>query len=260
MPNPNPEAHGRIYIPFIDGLVMVASDPHYNPKKLTIGHRACVKFVKKYQPDIFVMNGDVLDASTMAAHPPQPGWQTPPTIADEIAEGQLRLAEIRKAGGKNCRYIWPLGNHDARFSVRLASLVPELVGVKGTQLQDHFPDWEPCWSVFIGGEHGLVVKHRFKGGVSAANALWSGRSMATGHHHGLRCTPHTNYNGTYYAIDTGTLADPLGPQFSYSEDNPRSHRQGFVLIPFVGGSVIQPELVEVYDDNSVVFRGEVVRI
>jgi predicted phosphodiesterase len=254
--------HGRIEIPdFTDGRILVASDAHYRPGNVTTGHRAFVAFVKKYKPDIVVMNGDVLDAGTISRHPPL-GYDKVPSIAEEISESQLRLAEIRKAGKPNARYIWPLGNHDARYEMKLASVAPELVGVKGTRLKDHFPDWEPCWSIFIGGERGVVIKHRFKGGIHAThnNVLWSGRSMVTGHLHSQKVTPFSDYNGTAYGADTGCLADPLGEQFAYAEDNPKNWRQGFLMLKMIGGRLLCPEMISVCGEGQIEFRGEVVTV
>jgi hypothetical protein len=256
--------YGRVEIPdFTDGRVLVASDAHYMPGKITPGHKAFVAFVKEYKPAIVVMNGDVLDAPTISRHPPMPGWEKSPSVAEEIGEAQVRLAEIAKAAGRNARLVWPLGNHDARFSVRLATAAPEYANVHGTRLRDHFDErWEPCWSVFIGGEKGVVVKHRFKGGIHSThnNVLWSGRSMVCGHQHSLKVTPFDNYAGRFYGVDTGCLAEPYGEQFSYSEDNPRNHRQGFVLLTFKGGRLLWPEVISVCGPDEVEFRGDVVRV
>ncbi len=257
-----PPEHGRIVIDdFTDGKVLVGSDAHYLPGHVTTGHKAFVAFAKKYKPAIVVMNGDVIDAATISRYPPLPGHK-PPSVAEEIAEAQLRLAEIAKAAGREARLIWPIGNHDQRYEAKIATAVPELDGVEGSRLRDHFPDWQPCWSVFIGGPEGCVIKHRFKGGIHAPwnNTINAGRTVVTGHLHSLKVVPFSDYNGTRYGVDTGCLAEPYGDQFSYNEDSPRNHRQGFVMLTFKAGRLLWPEVISVCGEGQIEFRGDVINV
>ena len=50
-------------------------------------------------------------------------------------------------------------------------------------------------AVFVNDD--IVVKHRFKGGQHATfnNALWSGKTVITGHLHSQRVSPITDYWG-----------------------------------------------------------------
>jgi hypothetical protein len=128
-------------------------------------------------------------------------------------------------------------------------------------LRDHFPDWEPCWAVWI--NEGTVIKHRFKGGIHAThnNAIWSGKNIVTGHLHSLKVTPFSDYNGVRYGIDTGTLAEPYGPQFKdYTEEGPLNWRSGFAVLTFVDGKLILPELVTTHGPDSIEFRGRVIKV
>lgn len=247
---------------FTDGIVLVGSDAHYWPGKPSTAHRAFVRFAKELKPKIVVLNGDALDAPTISRHPPI-GWENLPTLDREIQLVQERLGEIARAAGK-ARKLWPLGNHDARFNTRLAMATPEFRNVQGTRLVHHFPDWEPCWSVSIGGPRGAVIKHRFKGGIHAThnNALWAGRTLVTGHLHSLKVTPFSDYNGTRFGVDCGTLACPTSPAFSYTEDNPLNWRSGFVVLTWKGGRLLWPEIVSVWDEErgEVQWRGEILRV
>jgi hypothetical protein len=56
-------------------------------------------------------------------------------------------------------------------------------------------------------------------------------------------------------VDTGTLAQPHGPQFDYAENNPSPHTSGFAVLTFKDGVLLPPELVEVLDDRAY-FRGQ----
>ena len=249
----------RIDVNIKDGIVLVGSDAHYWPGDPSTAHRAFVKFCKEMNPATVIMNGDVMDGARISRFPPI-GWETQPTVAEEVGAAQGRMREITDATPV-ASHIWPLGNHDGRFETRLATVAPEFAGVHGVHLKDHFPDWDACWAVWINDN--VVVKHRYKGGDHATwnNVIKAGKTMVTGHLHSLQSRPFTDYNGTRWGVDTGTLADPYGKQFvDYSEDNPKNHRSGFVVLTFVDGELLDPETVRVWDDKRVVFRGELIDV
>ena len=79
----------------------------------------------------------------------------------------------------------------------------------------------------------------------------------------MKVTPFSDYNGTRYGVDTGCLADPQGPQFlDYTEDNPKNWRSGFILLTFVDGKLLWPEIVAVstFKENHIEFRGKLIRV
>ncbi len=263
-PSASLTAKGRSVIEVINGKGLIGSDAHYWPGEISTGHRAFVHFCKKFKKELafVVMNGDATDLSRISRHPP-PGWTRMPETKDELEVTGERLHDIALAAGKGVPRFWPWGNHDQRYEVYLASHAAEVAGIKGMRLQDHFPDWEPCWSVFVNNRPGgLVIKHRFKGGIYAArnNALMSGRSIVTGHLHAQQIIPHTDYNGTIWGVDAGCIADTYGPQFAYLEDNARSWRSGFALVSFKDGVLMPPELITVLEPGAVAFRGEIIEV
>jgi len=262
-----PAALGRVYakeypqrvmLSVPDGVVLVGSDAHYWPGEASPAHRAFVKFCKELKPRAVIMNGDALDAATVSRHPPI-GWEKQPKLVDEIETCKERLHEIEKASGRVQR-VWNLGNHDARFETRLATVAPEYAKLHGVHLRDHVPLWEPAWSTWINDS---VVKHRFKGGMHAPhnNTLWAGKSMVTGHLHSAKVQPITDYNGTRYGVDAGCLADVWGPQFTdYTEDAPKNWRSAFCVLTFIAGELLQPELVLARDEKHVEFRGKIIEV
>ena len=253
------EHPARVTLNVKDGVVLVGSDAHYFPDIVSTAHRALVQFAKKYKPAAIVMNGDVMDGAGISRHPPI-GWEHRPKLVEEIDTCRDRLDELLKASPNSKRY-WPLGNHDARFSTRLATVAPEYASVHGVQLKDHFVGWQPCWSLWVNDS--VVIKHRIKGGLHAThnNTMWAGKTTVTGHLHSLKVTPLSDYNGTRFGVDTGTLADPYGPQFiNYTEDNPVNWRSGFVVLTFRDGRLCDPELVRVTGDGEVCFRGDFIRL
>lgn len=250
----------RVVLEIKNGIALVGGDAHYWPGPATTAHRAFVKFCKELKPDAVIMNGDVFDGASISRHPPI-GWESQPTVQQEIETVQERLGEIEKAAFK-ARKVWPLGNHDARFETRLAQVAPEYAKVHGMHLADHIPNWEPCWSCWINGD--VVVKHRYKGGIHATHnaTLWAGKTVVTGHLHSLKVTPFSDYAPRpRWGVDTGTLADPDGPQFvDYSEDSPKNHRSGFIVLTFRDGVLLWPEVVHVFDENRVEFRGQLYEV
>jgi hypothetical protein len=241
-----------------NGSVLIGSDAHYWPGIVTTAHRAFVHFAKTLKPKAVILNGDVQDGAKISRHPAN-GWEKKPSVLEEIETIDERLDEIRTAA-KGAELLWTIGNHDLRFEARLAQQASDFEGLKGMRLCDHFPHWRFSMGVWINDD--VVVKHRFRGGLHATtqNPLWAGKSVVTGHLHSLQFRPLTDYNGTRYGVDTGTLAEPLGPQFSYIEDNPVNWRSGFIVLSFHNGKMLCPELVMVHDENSVEFRGQVFRV
>ncbi len=250
-----PEHPQRANYELDSGVILVASDAHYWPGVVSTAHRAFVKAIEMMQPKIVVMNGDAFDGSSISRHPPI-GWESSPSVIQELEACKERLGEIQ-AAAKNAKLVWTLGNHDARFETKLATVASEFREVTGVHLQDHFPEWCPAWSCWVNND--VVIKHRYKGGVHAThnNTLTAGKTMVTGHLHSLKVTPYDDYNGYRFGVDTGTLADPYGPQFrDYTEDNPRNHRSGFAVLTFERGELRWPEIVHVVRDGVVEFRGK----
>ena len=243
-----------------DGVVLIGSDAHYWPKIITTAHRGFVQFCDMLKPRAVIMNGDVCDFATISRFPPI-GWENRPSVIQEIETCQDRLEEIVQAAPKGAAFIWTLGNHDGRLETKLASCAPEFAKVSGVHLKDHFPRWTPAWMASINND--VIVKHRFKGGIHAPhnNTIQSGKSMVTGHLHSAKVTPWSDYTGTRYGVDCGTLSEPYGPQFTdYTELNPVNWRSGFCVLTFVDGKMLYPELAVKWDDTHVQFRGKLIKV
>jgi predicted MPP superfamily phosphohydrolase len=244
------------------GVVLVASDCHYWPNVISTAHRAFVKLVKELKPKIVVINGDAFDGASISRHPAGGTWQSLPSVKQELEACQDRLEEIQKAAtGAQLHFCW--GNHDLRFNARLQQQVGDTFkGVMGMNLQEHFPLWRFSMSLMI--NNNTMIKHRYHNGIHAIynNILKSGCSMVTGHLHSLKITPFTDYRGTRYGVDTGTLSPVDADAFTYSEDAPKNHRSGFAILTFHEGKLMPPELCEVIDEEEglVYFRGQVISV
>jgi predicted phosphodiesterase len=244
----------RMDVDVEDATIYVASDAHYWPGEVSIAHKAFVKLIKKHKPDIIVMNGDAFDGATISRFGKVGFTQHAiPTVKQELEAVSDRLGEIEKVRG-NAKLIFTMGNHDMRFESKLANTVPEFEGVPGFSLKEHLPAWLFCMSVMI--NKNLMIKHRYHNGIHATynNSLKAGVSMVTGHLHRLQATIFSDYNGTRWGVDTGTLSDTEGDHMSYGEDNPKNHCSGFAVLTIRNGRLIQPEFCAVLDGVAY-FRG-----
>jgi predicted phosphodiesterase len=258
--NLSPRLHKpRLDLGIENGIVIVGSDAHIWPHQRTTAMAGFIKLVKELGPKAVVLNGDVFDGASVSRWP-RIGWDNTPTVKEELHACQETLGEIEDVAGR-AKLVWCLGNHDSRFEVKLAAQASQYEGVQGFHLKDHFPKWAPTWSVWVG--ESTVIKHRWHNGLHAVynNTLKSGKTIITGHLHSLKVTPFSDYSGTRYGVDTGTLAEPGGPQFmDYLEQNPTNWRSGFVILTFHKGRLLWPEICHVLDQGVLEFRGQIIKV
>jgi hypothetical protein len=252
---------GRAYKRQIDldidtGCAIAFSDAHFWPNQpRTVANEALLVVTKALKPRVIFANGDIFDGARVSRHAPL-GWSELPSVKEELEICQDRMAEIEEVLPKGCTKIWNVGNHDARFDRALVTNAADYEGVI-SRLDDKFDRWDFTWSTMV--NENVMVKHRYHNGIHATynNTLKSGRSIVTGHLHRLAVTPWADYNGRRYGVDTGTLANPHGPQMDYAENNPSPHTSGFAVLSFKDGMLLPPELVEVINEKAY-FRGECV--
>jgi UDP-2,3-diacylglucosamine pyrophosphatase LpxH len=247
-----------------NGTVLIGSDFHIWPGDPSTCLRAFKKFCKDIQPTAVILNGDVMDFPRISRHPQN--WESAPDPQEEIEAAQDHLNDIVQACKRGTHKLWTLGNHDARWESTFANMVPQMRGVKGVHLSDHFAVWQKAMSCFInegvpGGA--TMVKHRWKSGQGAtrANALNAGVSMVTGHLHSQNVRPLSDYSRhDRYGVDTGCVADKDHKAFGYTEDSALDWRSGFALLTYKDGVLMPPELITKMDAKTVWFRGRLIRV
>jgi hypothetical protein len=252
----------KIELGILDQTIIVFSDAHFWPNEYTTAFRGLLWAIKELKPHAVIANGDCFDGASISRHDPL-GWSKTPSVIEELKAVQTHLGEIEetaKAARHNCKLLYTWGNHDTRFANKLATQAPQYREVHGFKLEDHLPAWEFAWSVWPTKD--CIIKHRYKSGIHAThnNTVGAGINIVTGHLHSLKVTPYADYNGNRYGVDTGTLAEPYGPQFDYGEGNPLNHRSGFAVLTFKGGKLLWPELVHKWSDTQVEFRGQVINL
>lgn len=240
-----------------NGTVLVGSDLHCWPEIYGTAMAAFIDFSRRLKPEWTIMNGDGLDGARISRHS-RIGWDQRPTTAEEV-EALSDYSDLVLKSNPNGKRKRTRGNHDGRFDTYLSSNAPDMEGVKGTSLADHLPGWDECMSITFNGN--CIVQHRYRTGVHAAynNVRDFGCHVVTGHRHKSEVRPWTNQMGTWYGVDAGMLAPVGHPAFDYTEQKkPTDWRSGFVVLTFVDGKLMPPDLAQVIDEERglLYFRGE----
>jgi hypothetical protein len=214
----------------VQGTVVIFSDAHFWPNVYTDAFWILLKVIRDIKPSVIINNGDAFDGAKVSRHN-RIGWDKRPDVHEELTAVKTCLSMIEET---EASLYWNWGNHDLRYDTYLSSHAPLVEGVHKTSLKDHFPKWTFQWGLMLNGN--CVVKHRYKGGAGAGrnNTLHAGMSMVTGHDHHLQVTRFSDYRGSRYGVQDGTLAPVNGPQFDYCEGNPVDWQAGFVAGYFDG--------------------------
>lgn len=247
-----------------NGTLLVISDQHFWPDCVPTMHRAYCHLAAQIKPFATIWNGDAFDGATISRYP-SIGWENKPTVETELQAVSDRSGEVMKAAPAAKR-IWTAGNHDLRFESRLASHAPEYRKVQGIHLKDHFPEWTPAWFITVneGTPSHTEIRHREKGGVHAGynNTKESGVTMVTGHDHRADVVTYNDRRGQRYGVRAGMGADsPRDPQFvNYLEGKLSNWQSAMAVLTYRNGMLLYPELVLRVDDDTVQFRGELIKV
>jgi len=93
--------------------VIVTGDYHAQYLNLKAFNKM-LKFTKQYKPDVFVINGDLVDAFSISKFEKNPKRKT--TLYNEVIIVINILDKIRNCVGKKCKIYWTKGNHLDRLS------------------------------------------------------------------------------------------------------------------------------------------------
>lgn len=242
-----------------NGTIIVFSDAHVLPKQdLSVAAKALIHLCSELKPDIVVDGGDTLDFASISKHE-KLGWNEQFTVQEELETAAAFLKKVQKAA-PGSHYIHIAGNHDDRFNKILANKLPQFKGVKGFNIIDHLPaGWEYLMSMTV--NHNTIFLHAIAGGVHSGynNVMKSGMNVVTGHTHQMEVKPYTDYNGTRFGIQTGTLATiQNNPLFAYTHGSPLNWIAGFAVLTYVDGILQYPEICSINKDGKAFFRGKII--
>ena len=253
----NVSHEGRIDACIDNGTAIVFSDAHFYPGVKTTAYRALVAMVREMKPVMVVANGDCFDGSELSRFS-SIGWEDKPSVKDELDAVTTALSDIEAAAG-SAKLIWPMGNHDMRYETKIANALPQLRGVKGVHLKDFFPNWSPCWTLWVNGN--TCFTHFYHSGMHAIwNNLLKGQcNYVSSHRHTPEVRAYTRADGTtIFGVDTGTLADALGAHnLDYQQGRHGNHRSAFAVLTWKDGKLLMPELCQKWDEDHVQFRGHI---
>lgn len=231
----------------INGTAIIFSDAHFWPNCTGPAYYGLLEVISKLKPKVILDNGDSFDGASISRHSPI-SFEHLPTLADEYENCKAHMKEIKDVAPKKVKLYRNVGNHDLRFEAKMASKVPEMIGMPSTTISELFPEWKHNYSVVFNDD--VIAMHKWHCGIHAAwnNVLKGGKSIITSHTHRLGVRFHTDYSGKRFAGETGTLADPKGPQFSYGLDTPGNHQEGFMVIDFDEHGA-HPDVAELVGDR-----------
>jgi len=250
-----PEIGNVVYDRVSDFNILIGSDRHNIPGDTPQAFKAFLHLAEEIKPHIIVINGDWFDFSAIGRFH-RIGWQNQPDISEELEDGTDKLNQVKAASPKSRRIFVP-GNHDDRFDGIISNRLPQFENVPGHALEHHLKkDWRTCSSLVINDN--TIIKHRYHGGIQAAynNVLRGGQNMVTGHTHRLMIRPWTDYGGTRYGVETGTLSDLWDETFMWKENNPSDWQPGCVVLNFSGSRMI-PETCPLMVDQHHKYWGKI---
>ena len=228
--------------------VMVTSDYHipYLDEK---AYETMIAFAKKYKPDHFVINGDLIDFYGLSTFDKNPDRKY--TVVEEITKTRQVLKNLTKRLPKKTKIYFLEGNHEARLQ-RYLWRNPELEGLPDLKLENllRFKDYKIN---FIGVDNdywkkdtghlqlgNMLIMHgdsRLNGastskysGYSAKNTMMNMQTNVTiGHCHRLAKIYHTTPYGDLVGMECGSLCNYTGTA---------NWQQGFVTFELKNGKIV----------------------
>lgn len=230
-----------------DGKIYIASDVHFPYQD----DKAVKRFVTECflnQPDIIVLNGDIMDFYKLSRFSKDPEGRNP---KEEIEMCRDFLKDLRESCPDSLIY-YTIGNHETRLEKYVLDKAPEIACLVDNVFEIiKVNDYKVigCSSLLINDtfmlKHGTRLGN--KSGLSAIKELEAHYlSGATGHTHRL-CKFTTRKSGKRFVwFETGCLCD-LNPEYCILPD----WQQGFVKLEFVKGKLKHSKIIEIENGEIV---------
>ena len=223
-----------------NGTVVIASDIHI-PFQDDAAVRSFVKYCKEKQPEVVVLNGDVLDMFMLSRFTKGEGRNP----LEEMTMCQGFLDSLRKAV-PNADIYYVIGNHENRLEKYVLNKAPELASL----IEDVFTiiktsDYKVRGCASVTFNDNFVCKHGTyignKSGLSAIKEMENSyMSGATGHVHRGIVYRARKAGRKFVWIETGCLCS-LNPEYCVLPN----WCQGFATVEFKNGKVYKAKFLEI---------------
>lgn len=227
------------------GTVVIGSDIHI-PFQDNDAVQAFITHIGECEPEVVVLNGDVLDMFMLSRFTKGEGRNP----LEEIEECRNLLSRIREAVPPFCKLYYVIGNHETRLERYVLTKAPELASLVEdvfTIIKAEDYGFTGCASLTINDK--VVIKHGTllgnKSGLSAIKEMEASyMSGASGHTHRLCKYIARKAGRKFFWMETGCLCG-LNPEYMV---NP-NWQQGFARIDFKDYKVKSAKVIEIEDGD-----------
>lgn len=198
--------------------VLICGDVHV-PYHDEAAVAACIRATKEFRPEVFVLNGDLLDFEALSRFLSNPRTVSEPQA--ELDEGAAILRRFEAAAGPKCRRVFLLGNHEERLEKYLTKNAPHLLGLRSLNLSEllGLEGWTVVPYPQFHRIGSLIVQHGVSYGSTTVDrniAKFGGFDCCQGHSHRLSQRYVTSLHGTHSSVEGGCLCRLEQP---YSKHN-----------------------------------------
>lgn len=240
--------------------------PYHNSLQV----RSLNRFMAEWQPTEVVIIGDFMDYPQPSQWSKATAEEFKGSVFEDSEIGKRVLADMRVGYDGPIKFIE--GNHDSRPSLYLAKYAPALAESKAFEVEalldfdsfgitpaPDFYDFAPGWTATHGHLGISLSEVAGKTSLGAANKL--GKSVVMGHTHRLgklaETTGRDGYWTTRWGVEVGHVMDTRpGKVPAYLKGAFANWQSGFAYA-YVAGSHVQIHTVDMADDGTFVFEGEV---
>lgn len=227
------------------GTVVIGSDIHI-PFQDNDAVQAFITHIGEHEPEVVVLNGDVLDMFMLSRFTKGEGRNP----LEEIEECRNLLSRIKEAAPPFCKLYYIIGNHETRLERYVLTKAPELASLVEdvfTIIKAEDYGFTGCASLTINDK--VVLKHGTllgnKSGLSAIKEMEASyMSGASGHTHRLCKYIARKAGRKFFWMETGCLCG-LNPEYMV---NP-NWQQGFARIDFKDYKVKSAKVIEIEDGD-----------
>jgi predicted phosphodiesterase len=150
---------------------LVVSDIHVPFNDVT-ATKTFLAFLKDFQPDELILNGDILDLKACSGHG---DVEADDLLWQEILAGNIFLDEVRKAVGPKCKIHYNEGNHESRLTRFVKRQAPSLHGLTSIPELLKLRERKITWLPYSGDNMYFITKklgvtHGFAHGTNYTRA------------------------------------------------------------------------------------------